>query len=99
MMGKRPCSCPEITAVLEEDVGGPPEKARYARVLVTGTPGAWRARPTGGAASHLLATGPRATGLAVIPPGPPMAKAGDGVTVSLFRDPGCSTGGSEHAPG
>jgi len=30
-------------------------------------PGAWRARPTGGAASHLLATVSRANGLAIIP--------------------------------
>lgn len=86
MMGHSPVTRPELTAVLEEDVGGPPEKDRYSRVLVTGTAGAWRARPTGAAASHLLATVSRANGLAVIPAGTAVAKAGDEVTVILFRD-------------
>jgi molybdopterin molybdotransferase len=86
MMGHSSLTRPEIRAVLEEDVAGPAEKTRYSRVLVTGTPGAWRARPTGGPASHLLATVSRANGLAVIPAGTPVAKAGEEVTVSLFRD-------------
>jgi molybdopterin molybdotransferase len=86
MMGHSSLTRPEIRAVLEEDVAGPAEKARYSRVLVGGNPGAWRARPTGGPASHLLATVSRANGLAVIPAGTPVAKAGDEVTVSLFRD-------------
>jgi len=86
MMGHSSLTRPEIRAVLEEDVAGPAEKTRYSRVFVTGTPGAWRARPTGGPASHLLATVSRANGLAVIPAGTPVAKAGDEVTVSLFRD-------------
>ncbi|MCA1844078.1 MAG: molybdopterin molybdotransferase MoeA, partial [Actinobacteria bacterium] len=86
MMGQHAFTRPEITAVLEEDVAGPPEKARYARVLVTGEPGGWRARPTGGAASHLLATVSRANGLAIVPAGTPVARAGEPVTVSLFRD-------------
>jgi molybdopterin molybdotransferase len=86
MMGHSSLTRPEIRAALEEDVAGPAEKTRYSRVLVTGTPGAWRARPTGGPASHLLATVSRANGLAVIPAGTPVAKAGDEVTVSLFRD-------------
>ena len=86
MMGHTSLTRPEITAVLEEDIGGPPEKARYSRVLVTGTPGAWRARPTGAPASHLLATVSRANGLAVIPAGTAVANAGDEVAVSLFRD-------------
>jgi molybdopterin molybdotransferase len=86
LMGHTSLTRPEITAVLEEDVAGPPEKARYSRVLVTGRPGAWRAQPTGGPASHLLATVSRANGLAVIPAGTVVAKAGEEVTVSLFRD-------------
>lgn len=86
LMGHTSLTRPELTAVLEEDVAGPPEKVRYARVLVTGKPGAWRARPTGGPASHLLATVSRANGLAIIPAGIEVAKAGDEVTVSLFRD-------------
>jgi molybdopterin molybdotransferase len=86
MMGHRSLTRPEVRAFLEEDVAGPAEKTRYSRVLVRGTPGAWRARPTGGPASHLLATVSRANGLAIIPAGTPVARAGDEVTVSLFRD-------------
>ena len=86
MMGHASLYRPEITAVLEGDVGGPPERTRYTRVLVTGSAGDWRARPTGGPASHLLSTVSRANGLAVIPAGTAVAKAGDPVRVSLFRD-------------
>jgi molybdopterin molybdotransferase len=86
MMGHRSLTRPEIRATLEEDVAGPAEKTRYSRVLVRGTPGVWRARPTGGPASHLLATVSRANGLAIIPAGTAVARAGDEVTVSLFRD-------------
>jgi len=86
MMGHRQTTRPEMTAVLEEDVGGPPEKTRYSRVFVGGSPGKWRARPTGGPASHLLATVSRANGLAVIPAGTAVAHAGDEVRVLLFRD-------------
>lgn len=86
MMGHTCCTRPELTAVLEEDVAGPAEKNRYSRVLVTGSAGAWRARPTGSAASHLLATVSRANGLAVIPAGKAVAKAGEEVNVILFRD-------------
>jgi molybdopterin molybdotransferase len=86
MMGHSSLTRPEVRAVLEEDVAGPADKTRYSRVLVTGPPGAWRARPTGGPASHLLATVSRANGLAIIPAGTPVARAGDEVTVSLFRD-------------
>jgi molybdopterin molybdotransferase len=87
MMGHTSLHRPEVTAVLEEDVAGPPEMNRYARVLVTGGDDGWRARPTGAAASHLLATVSRANGLAVIPAGTAVARAGDEVRVMLFRDP------------
>lgn len=86
MMGQSSVTRPELTAVLEEDVAGPEEKTRYSRVRVTGQPGAWRARPTGPPASHLLATVSRANGLAVIPAGTAVARAGDEVRVMLFRD-------------
>ena len=86
MMGHTSVTRPELTAVLEEDVAGPPDKDRYTRVRVTGTDGAWRARPTGAAGSHLLATVSRANGLALIPAGTAIARAGDPVRVLLFRD-------------
>lgn len=87
MMGQTTLTRPELTAVLEEDIAGPVEKNRYSRVLVTRAPdGRWQARPTGAAASHLLATVSRANGLALIPAGTAVARAGDEVTVILFRD-------------
>jgi molybdenum cofactor synthesis domain-containing protein len=86
MMGQRALTRPRVTAVLEEDVAGPAEKDRYTRVRVTGSPGALRARPTGAPASHLLATVSRANGLAIVPAGTAVARAGDEVTVLLFRD-------------
>ncbi|MGH2717958.1 MAG: molybdopterin-binding protein, partial [Actinomycetota bacterium] len=86
MMGQTSITRPELTAVLEEDVAGPAEKTRFSRVLVTGSDGAWQARPTGPPASHLLATVSRANGLAVIPAGTAVARAGDEVRVMLFRD-------------
>jgi len=86
MMGHTSLHRPELTAVLEEEVGGPPEKTRYTRVRVTGSEGAWRARPTGPPASHLLATVSRANGLAIIPEGTVVARAGEQVRVMLFRD-------------
>ncbi|GAC1368000.1 MAG: molybdopterin molybdotransferase MoeA [Actinomycetota bacterium] len=87
MMGHITLTRPELSAVLEEDIAGPQEKNRYSRVRVTsGAGGTWLARPTGAAASHLLATVSRANGLAVIPAGTAVAKAGERVRVMLFRD-------------
>ena len=87
MMGEPVVTRPELTAVLEEDIAGPEEKNRYSRVFVAPAGGGgWRARPTGPPASHLLATASRANGLAVIPAGTAVARAGDEVRVILFRD-------------
>ncbi|HEX2031460.1 MAG TPA: gephyrin-like molybdotransferase Glp [Actinomycetota bacterium] len=85
MMG-RPPDRPEVTATLESDIGGPPEKTRFARVRVRREDGRWTASSTGGRQSNLLSTVARANGLAVIPPGVAVARAGEPCRVMLFRD-------------
>lgn len=86
MMG-RPEDRPEVTATLEGEVGGPPEKVRFARVRLRRRGDEWLAAPTGGRQSNLLATVSRANGLAVVPAGTPELRAGDRCTVIVFRDP------------
>ncbi|MGH2677829.1 MAG: molybdopterin molybdotransferase MoeA [Actinomycetota bacterium] len=86
MMG-RPEDRPEVTATLEGEVGGPPEKVRFARVGLRRQGEEWLAAPTGGRQSNLLATVSRANGLAVVPAGTPQLGAGDRCTVIVFRDP------------
>jgi molybdopterin molybdotransferase len=86
MMG-RPEGRPEVTATLEGEVGGPPEKVRFARVRLRRRGDEWLAAPTGGRQSNLLATVSRANGLAVVPAGTPELRAGDRCTVIVFRHP------------
>jgi molybdopterin molybdotransferase len=86
MMG-RPPHRPEVTATLEGDVSGPREKAQFARVRLRREDAGWRAAPTGGARSNLMATVSRANALAVIPVGVDTVRAGEEVRVIPFRDP------------
>jgi molybdopterin molybdotransferase len=86
MMGRKDLYRPEVEAVVEgSDISGPREKTQFARVRVRRRQGRWEATSTGGAGSNLLATVTRANGLAVIPPGVDVARAGDRVRVMLFR--------------
>ncbi|MEX2551872.1 MAG: gephyrin-like molybdotransferase Glp [Actinomycetota bacterium] len=85
MMGRTDLFRPVITASIDEEMEGLPDKTRYSRVFVYSENGAWRARSTGPAASNLLGTVVKANGLAVIPPGDQAVKAGDQVRVQLFR--------------
>ena len=85
MMG-RPIDRPEVTATLETDVEGPREKVQFARVSLRRTDEGWAAAATGGRQSNLLATAARADGLAVIPAGVELARAGERVRVLLIRD-------------
>jgi molybdopterin molybdotransferase len=85
MMGRRNLFRPEISARLEERVSGPRGKTQFARVRVRRTTDGWRATPTGGRGSNLIATVAKANGLAVIPPGTETAEAGEEVRVMLFR--------------
>ena len=77
---------PTVTATLAGDVGGPIEKVRFARVRVERANHGWRAVPSGGRRSNLMATVSRANGLAVIPAGVERLVAGDIVEVMVFRD-------------
>ena len=85
MMGRKDLSRPEVTARLKGDVSGPRGKMQFARVLVRREGDGYVATPTGGRGSNLLATVARANGLAMIPAGVEIARAGTDVRVMLFR--------------
>jgi molybdopterin molybdotransferase len=85
MMGRRDIFRPEIWAVLESDIAGPPNKVQFARVRVWRERGQWRAASTGPAGSNLLGTVVKANGLAIVPVGIDVAEAGSRVRVMLFR--------------
>jgi molybdopterin molybdotransferase len=76
-----------VTATLEGELGGPSEKVRFARVRLRREGDEWRATPTGGGRSNLLATVSRAHGLAVVPIGVDRLGAGDRCRVVVIRDP------------
>ncbi|HEX2025622.1 MAG TPA: gephyrin-like molybdotransferase Glp, partial [Actinomycetota bacterium] len=78
---------PTVTARLAGELAGPVEKVRFARFRVEADGRGWRAVPTGGGRSNLLATVARANGLAMVPAGVERLVAGDEVEVLLFRDP------------
>ena len=85
MMGRRDLLRPEVMAELQDDLKGPVNKAVFARVRVRREAGRWVAHSTGPGASNLISTIVRANGLAVIPVGQEVAKAGERVRVMLFR--------------
>ncbi len=87
MMGRTDLDRPEITATMDEEIAGPPDKTRFFRVEVFRVDGSWRARSTGPSASNLLGTAVRAHGLAVVPAGVAAVKPGEEVRVRLFRPP------------
>jgi molybdopterin molybdotransferase len=86
MMG-RPGERPSVTATVEGELGGPSEKVRFARVRLRRRGEEWRAGPTGGWRSNLLATVSRANGLAVLPVGVERLETGDRCRVLVIRDP------------
>ena len=85
MMGRAQLRRPEITASLTADLEGPAGKTQFARVEVARGDDGWTATPTGGRGSNLISTVARANGLAVVPPGIRVARAGSDVRVMLFR--------------
>jgi molybdopterin molybdotransferase len=86
LMGRRDLFRPEISAVLSAEIEGLPRKTRFARVLLRRAEGGFVAAPTGGPQSNLLSTVARANGLAIIPAGTDVLRAGDGCRVMLIRD-------------
>ncbi len=87
MMGRRRLERPEVSARLETDLEGLPDKTRFARVRVRRGDGGWSAASTGAYQSNLMATVTRANGLAIIPPGTGRIAAGEPCRVLLFREP------------
>jgi molybdopterin molybdotransferase len=85
MMGRPNLFRPEVAARLQADVSGPVDKTVFVRVRVKRGSDGWRASPTGGRGSNLLATVARANGLAIIPPGTEALAAGQHCRVMLFR--------------
>ena len=85
MMGRRDLLRPEVQAELVDELRGPANKAVFSRVRVRRDRGRWVAESTGGSQSNLISTVARANGLAIIPVGQDVAKAGERVRVMLFR--------------
>jgi molybdopterin molybdotransferase len=85
MMGRRDLLRPEVQAELTDDLKGPVNKTVFARVRVRRDKGRWVAESTGGSQSNLISTVARANGLAIIPVGQDLARAGERVRVMLFR--------------
>jgi molybdopterin molybdotransferase len=84
LMGRRDLFRPEVSSRLEEEIEGLPRKTRFARVLVRRADGGFIASPTGGPQSNLLSTVARANGLAIIPAGTEVLRAGDECRVMLI---------------
>jgi molybdopterin molybdotransferase len=86
LMGRRDLFRPEISCRLEGDIEGLPQKTRFARVSVRRTEEGVVAAPTGGPQSNLLSTVARANGLAIIPAGTEVVRAGEECRVMLIAD-------------
>ena len=86
LMGRRDLFRPEVSSRLEDDIEGLPRKTRFARVLVRRTDEGFLAAPTGGPQSNLLSTVARANGLAIIPAGTEVLRAGEECRVMLIGD-------------
>jgi molybdopterin molybdotransferase len=85
MMGRRDILRPEVVALLDQDLPRRRDRLQFARVRVRRDQGRWHAVTTGESGSNLLSTVSRANGLALIPAGADVARAGSEVKVMLFR--------------
>jgi molybdopterin molybdotransferase len=86
LMGRRDLFRPDISATLKADVEGLPRKTRFTRVRVRRADGGFVAAPTGDPQSNLLSTVARANGLAIIPAGADVLRAGESCRVMLIGD-------------
>ncbi|MGH2653811.1 MAG: molybdopterin molybdotransferase MoeA [Actinomycetota bacterium] len=82
MMGRRDMKRPEVAAVLDEPVAGPPGLALFVPARMAHRDGAWHARPTGPAVESHLGSLAVANALAALPPG---GSAGGEVRVRVLR--------------
>ena len=87
MMGKPVSGRPSVQAVLEEPIYNTDSRRVYARVVVTGGDGVYRARLTGHQSSNLLTSMARANGLAICPEDLPLKEAGETVSVQMLDWP------------
>lgn len=85
MMGRRDLMRPEVTAEIDGDLEGHPEKTQFARVRVWMEGGRWKARSVGQTGSNLVATLAGSNGLAIVPAGSRGIRAGSDVRVMVFR--------------
>jgi molybdopterin molybdotransferase len=86
MQGKTKLAKPTVEAVLEEDVTNSGRR-HFMRVMVKKRDGQYYARTTGGQGSGVLTSMVKANGLAVIPEGVELVKAGERVTVQMLAWP------------
>jgi molybdopterin molybdotransferase len=82
MMGRRDLKRPEVAAVLDEPVAGPPGVALFVPARMAHRGGAWHARPTGPPVEGHLGSLAVANALAALPPG---GSAGGQVRVRVLR--------------
>ena len=87
MMGKPVRGRPSVEAVLDEPIYNTDSRRVYARAVVTGENGAYRARLTGHQSSNLLTSMVRANGLAICPEDLPLKEAGETVSVQMLDWP------------
>jgi molybdopterin molybdotransferase len=83
MMGRRDLKRPEVAAVLDEPVSGPPGLALFVPARMSHREGAWHARPTGPSVEGHLGSLVEANALASLPPGG--GPAGGQVRVRVLR--------------
>ncbi len=82
MMGRRDLKRPEVTAVLDEPVSGPPGHALFVPARMAHRDGTWHARPTGPAVEGHLGSLVEANALAMIQPG---GSPGGDIRVRVLR--------------
>lgn len=85
MMGRRDLDRPEVTAVLDEPVGGPAGVSLFVPARVGRREGRWHCVPTGPADPRRVGSVVQANGFIVVPPGDRGLAAGDEVRVQIFR--------------
>lgn len=82
MMGRRDLKRPEVAAILDEPVSGPPGVAMFVPARMAHHDGAWHARPTGPAVEAHLGSLAEANALVALPPG---GASGGQVRVRVLR--------------
>jgi len=90
-MGARRLFRLRVIGVLEEAIETDPAKTVFVRVTTRYVDGEWRAAPSGGQSSHVLAALAAADAFAVVPVGSADLAAGERVELEMFRWPEART--------